>query len=98
MNEALPTLPALGTRFKYNGGRRQIPNANLNGFRSLGHSWEGLVVRTYDAWAGDWRGGLDVVRIDTGELQSLSLNSWRLLTNVFVFNEHIVIYTSQEGT
>jgi hypothetical protein len=91
-------MPQVGTRFKYDEGLRQHQNVKLNGFRSLGHRWEGVVVRTYDLWAGHWRGGIDVLRIDTGELQTLSLNSWQVLTNVFAFNERIVIYTSQERT
>jgi hypothetical protein len=76
-------LHEVGTRFKYYpfASRQQTPRPY----------WEGVVVRTYDEWAG--RAATEILRLDTGELRSVSSTWWRIMIAGTWANTDLIVIT-----
>jgi hypothetical protein len=70
-------LPVVGTRFIYYPAPAISLDEAFRRRQTRVEDWEGVVVRTYDAWAGDPT--IDYFRVDTGELQTFTLEWWWMM-------------------
>lgn len=77
-------LPGVGTHFKY------YPHTRPR--REPREYWEGLVARAYDEWAG-WS-GVEVVRLDTGELTNFSSTWWHIMIAGTWANTDLIVITT----
>lgn len=70
-------VPVVGTRFRYcrnENARRHSPLPRVD----AEETWEGIVVRTCDAWTHT--PAVELRRLDTGDLWHMKLNWWIALT------------------
>jgi hypothetical protein len=87
-------MPVVGTRFKYCRNKNAHPRWDPAG-GTTEEPWEGVVVRTCDAWTP--QPAVELQRLDTGDLWHMKLYWWEALTQPSKETvDHIVIISVPE--